>query len=67
LNLLPQIFNYLQGRVVLHQEIESGFVFIYQTTDGRSDNLSEMGVHHELNRKVGNLFEYQGLVYFFLN
>ena len=67
LNLLPQVLDNLQGRVVLHEEIQSRLILVNQTANGRRNDLPQVRVHHELNRHISDLLKDQTLVNLFLH
>lgn len=67
LDLLPEVFYDLKGRVILHEEVEGGFVFIYEAANRWRDDFSEIGVHHELDGKVAYFLKDETFVYFLLD
>ncbi len=62
LNLLPQVLDNLQWRVVLHQEIQRRLVLVNQAANGRRNDLPQVRIHHKLNRQIAYLLKYQSLV-----
>ena len=62
LNLLPQVLDNLQWRVVLHQEIQRGLVLVNQAANGRRNDLPQVRIHYELNRQIAYLLKYESLV-----
>jgi hypothetical protein len=40
LNFLTKVLDDLEGRVVLHEEVEGGFILVDKTADGWGDDLS---------------------------